>query len=96
MISKDIESLSNSYLQVIEKQMNKDCKCNCKNCKCRSNRNETEKVEEAKKKASKKPDYLDLDKDGDTDETMKKAAEDLKEHKSSFKFKELYNTLMSK
>lgn len=37
-------------------------------------------VEDKKLRESAKPDFLDLDKDGDTEESMKKAAKDAKEH----------------
>ena len=37
-------------------------------------------VEDKKLRESAKPDFLDLDKDGDTDEPMKKAAKDAKDH----------------
>ena len=37
-------------------------------------------VEDKKLKEAAKPDFLDLDKDGDTDEPMKKAAKDAKDH----------------
>jgi hypothetical protein len=39
-----------------------------------------------------KPDFLDLDKDGDTEEPMKKAAEDKENMEESISKKELLNT----
>ena len=63
-------------------QESNDCPCcegtctcapSCENCDCKS------KVKESKKKA--KPDFLDVDKDGDKKEPMKKAIKDKKKKK---------------
>jgi hypothetical protein len=63
-----------------------DCdECNCDNCDCDSHdsydshEEETSVVE--RKKA--KPDFLDLDKDGDKKESMKKAAAEAKSGKKA-------------
>ncbi len=45
---------------------------------------DSEMLEEGKKGKGKKPDYLDVDKDGNKKEPMKKALKDMKEH-SAFK-----------
>lgn len=81
-MNKDVEFLAEAYLKILEKA--KPCEaakkdhCDCDGCPdCKKN----QKLEE--KKTAKKPDYIDLDDDGDTDESMKKAAADAKKPKRS-------------
>lgn len=91
MISKDELLLAEAYQQVIEKA--KGCShakspenCDCDNCDdCKKN----QKIEEGK---NVKPDYLDADDDGNTDESMKKA---LKDKKNKGNFKALHKKTMS-
>jgi hypothetical protein len=89
MVFKDQELLAEAYNLVSEKKYK--CKhaakgCDCDGCKeCKANQ---KPLEEAKKKA--KPDYMDVDKDGNKKESMKKALKDkakkeVKEELSSFK-----------
>ena len=74
-MNKDADLLAEAYQKVLEEAMH--CKaakegCDCDKCEdCKHN----QKVEEAK---SAKPDYIDIDKDGDKEESMKKAAADKK------------------
>ncbi len=69
--------------------------CDCSDCKeCEANQ---ETIEEAKK--SKKPDYMDTDKDGNKKEPMKKALKDKGGKKFPMKeeltFKNLYSRVIS-
>lgn len=82
MIFKDQELIAEAYSNIIEKRKKK-CKCDCKTCKCNE-------LKEGKK--SKKPDYLDVDKDGNKKEPMKKALKDKKHIKEGIlSFKDIYN-----
>lgn len=78
-MNKDANLLAEAYQKVLERT--EHCKyakegCDCDGCEeCKAN----QKVEEAK---SAKPDYIDLDKDGNKKESMKKAAADAKKKKS--------------
>lgn len=94
-LSKDQQSLEEAY-NVMTNSGSKKCTCmhaakgcDCDGCdECRCNR---DKVDEAKKNA--KPDYMDVDEDGDKKEPMKKA---LKEKvKESSKFKSYFQKLMT-
>ena len=73
-MNKDAEFLAEAYQKVLEGNMH--CKaakdgCDCDKCEeCKENQT----VDEAKKAA--KPDYIDIDKDGDKKESMKKAFKD--------------------
>lgn len=70
-----------------------ECKCDCPSCKAKQNRGVSFKrepykqdytmsdrapVTESRKSKKSKPDFLDLDKDGDKKESMKKAAKEAK------------------
>jgi len=70
------------YLKLFEdykqEELCKECDCKLSECKC----DEAEKANEAKKA---KPDFLDLDKDGNKKESMKKAAADKKKDSKSEK-----------
>jgi hypothetical protein len=84
MLSDDVKQLTDLYSLIVEGKE----KCNCTaDCKC--------KDKKSKQTSNDKPDYLDVDKDGDTKESFKKALkdkEDLKEHSA---FKRLYATVMN-
>lgn len=93
-MNKDVDLLAEAYQKVLEGT--EHCKaamngCDCDKCKeCEAN----QKVEEAK---SAKPDYIDLDKDGDKEETMKKAAADKKKksmHKENAEMASAYETIL--
>jgi len=77
-MNKDAELLAEAYQKVLEEA--KHCKaamegCDCDDCKeCEENQT----VDEAK---HAKPDYIDIDKDGNKKESMKKAAADKKSGK---------------
>lgn len=79
--------------KMVCKHAAKGCKCDgCKDCKANQ-----KPLEEAKKKA--KPDYLDVDKDGNKKESMKKALKD-KQNKKPMKegissFKDLFQKVIS-
>lgn len=87
-LSKDQDLLAEAYKSVAKKCtcMHAAKGCDCGKCKeCKANQ---KPVEEAKK--AEKPDYMDIDKDGDKKESMKKAAKDKaskKPTKGSFKDK---------
>lgn len=99
-LSKDQDMLSEAYTVMTNKGAKEmHCKhaakgCDCSGCEeCKANQ---EPIEEAKKKA--KPDYMDVDKDGNKKESMKKALKD-KSKKNLVKeeglsFKDLYNSVM--
>lgn len=99
-ISKDQDMLSEAYQTMTNKGMKElHCKhaakgCDCDGCdECRANQ---ETIEEAKKKAGK-PDYLDVDEDGNKKESMKKALHDKKKKhlkEDGLTFKDLFNRVM--
>lgn len=68
--------------------------CDCDGCEeCRNNR---EAVEESKKSAkSSKPDYLDVDKDGNKKELMKKALKDKETMEEGSKFASFFKKIMT-
>lgn len=93
-MNKDADLLAEAYQKVLEEAMH--CKyakegCDCDKCEeCEAN----QKVEEAK---AAKPDYIDLDKDGDKEESMKKAAADKKKksmHKENAEMASAYETIL--
>lgn len=93
-MNKDANLLAEAYQKVLEGT--EHCKyakegCDCDGCEeCKAN----QKVEEAK---AAKPDYIDIDKDGDKKETMKKAAADKKKksmHKENAEMAEAYETIL--
>ena len=94
-MNKDVEFLAEAYQKVLEGNMH--CKsakegCDCDKCEeCKENQT----VDEAKKAA--KPDYIDIDKDGDKEESMKKAAHDKKKksmHKENAEMASAYETIL--
>jgi hypothetical protein len=95
MVFKDQQLLAEAYNLVSEKKhkcMHAAKGCDCAGCsECKANQ---EPIEEAKKKA--KPDHLDVDKDGDKKESMKKALKDKKEVKEQLSsFKALFNKVIA-
>jgi len=93
-MNKDAELLAEAYQKVLKEAMH--CKaakagCDCDECEeCEKN----QKVEEAK---NAKPDYLDLDKDGNKKESMKKAAADKKKksmHVENSEMTSAYETIL--
>jgi hypothetical protein len=93
-MNKDADLLAEAYNKVLEEAMH--CKaakhgCDCDKCEeCKDNQT----VEEAK---NAKPDYLDIDKDGDKKESMKKAAADKKKksvHKENAEMANAYDTIL--
>lgn len=94
-MNKDAELLAEAYQKVLEEAMHckaakEGCDCNkCEECE------ENQTVDEAKKAA--KPDYIDIDKDGDKEESMKKAVEDKKKksfHKENAEMASAYETIL--
>jgi hypothetical protein len=98
-MNKDADLIAEAYQKMLstwKENKDKDCKwakkgCDCDGCEeCKSN----QKVEEAK---AVKPDYIDIDKDGDKKESMKKAAQDKKKksvHKENAEMGEAYETIL--
>ena len=93
-MNKDADLLAEAYQKVLEEAMH--CKyakkgCDCDNCEeCKDNQT----VEEAK---HAKPDYIDIDGDGDKEESMKKAAADKKKksmHKENAEMADAYQTIL--
>ncbi len=93
-MNKDADLLAEAYQKVLEEAMH--CKaakdgCDCDKCEdCKENQT----VDEAKKA---KPDYLDIDKDGDKEESMKKAVSDKKKksmHKENAEMADAYETIL--
>jgi hypothetical protein len=92
-MNKDAELLAEAYQKVLKEA--KHCKaaedgCECNKCEeCEDNQT----VKEAK---NAKPDYLDMDKDGDKDEPMKKAVKDKKKsiHKENEEMASAYETIL--
>lgn len=94
-MNKDADLLAEAYLKVLEEA--KHCKaaikgCDCDKCEeCKDNQT----VDEAKKAA--KPDYIDIDKDGDKEESMKKAVANKKKksvHKENAEMASAYETIL--
>ena len=103
MIFKDTELLTNLYTGIAKQQFLNEAKeeaccpctqgkkCTKKGCDCKA----CEKsLNEAKKAGKGKPDYLDMDGDGDKKEPMKKALKD-KAMKESSKFKNLFVSVIN-
>lgn len=83
---KDNVLLEQAYNSIIEAAAKKCSECGCnpskpkEGCECEHHNNSKEDtVEEAKAKKAK-PDYLDVNKNGDTKESMKKALSDKKKN----------------
>jgi hypothetical protein len=94
-MNKDADLLAEAYQKVLKgtehcKSAKEGCDCNkCEECK------ENQTVDEAKK--ADKPDYIDIDKDGDKKESMKKAAHDKKKksfHKENAEIGQAYETIL--
>ena len=94
-MNKDADLIAEAYQKVLEgtehcKYAKEGCDCDkCDECK------ENQTVDEAKKAA--KPDYIDIDKDGDKKESMKKAAHDKKKksiHKENAEMGQAYETIL--
>lgn len=70
------------YLKTFESYSEKEvcgsCDCDCENCDCENCDCGSQSVTEKKKS---KPDFLDVDKDGDKKESMKKALKDKEKDK---------------
>jgi len=103
MIFNDQEQLSNIYAGMLTEAKEPPCPCtmgkkcikkDCQCSKCKDSLKES-RIQEAKKKP--KPDYLDVDGDGDTKEPMKKALKDKQKKgmKESSNFKDLFNRVIS-
>ena len=101
MIFKDTELLSNLYEGITNNQLNEakhlcDCNGEYKSCKTKMELKKAGKkaIEEAKK--ANKPDYLDVDEDGDEKEPLKKALKDKskKPMAENISFKKLFNAIM--
>ena len=93
-MNKDADLLAEAYQKVLKGT--EHCKsakegCDCDKCdECEANQT----VDEAK---GSKPDYIDIDKDGDKKESMKKAAQDKKKksfHKENAEMGEAYETIL--
>ena len=94
-LSKDQDLLAEAYKTIGKHVCMHAAKgCDCAGCdECKDNQ---EPIEEAKKKA--KPDFLYADKDGDKEESSKKAFKDKNEKKSmkeGMSFKDLFKTIMN-
>jgi hypothetical protein len=92
-MNKDADLIAEAYQKVLEgtehcKWAKEGCDCDgCEECK------ENQTVDEAK---HAKPDYIDIDKDGDKKESMKKAAKDKKKsmHKENAEMADAYETIL--
>ena len=92
-MNKDADLIAEAYQKVLEgtehcKWAKEGCDCDgCEECK------ENQTVDEAK---HAKPDYIDIDKDGDKKESMKKAAHDKKKsmHKENAEMADAYETIL--
>ena len=93
-MNKDADLIAEAYQKVLEEAMH--CKaakhgCDCDKCEeCKDNQT----VDEAK---NAKPDYIDIDKDGDKKESMKKAVSDKKKksiHKENAEMADAYETIL--
>lgn len=92
-MNKDADLIAEAYQKVLEEAMH--CKyakegCDCDKCEeCKENQS----IDEAKKA---KPDYIDIDKDGNKKESMKKAAADKKKsmHKENAEMAQAYETIL--
>lgn len=93
-MNKDADLIAEAYQKVLEGT--EHCKyakegCDCDKCdECKDNQT----VDEAK---SSKPDYIDIDKDGDKKESMKKAVSDKKKksfHKENAEMADAYETIL--
>lgn len=93
-MNKDADLLAEAYQKVLKGT--EHCKsakegCDCDKCnECEANQT----VDEAK---GSKPDYIDIDKDGDKKESMKKAVQDKKKksiHKENAEMGEAYETIL--
>ena len=82
MVFKDEQLLMEAYKVISEKS--KPCGCP-KDCECR----------EEKKSKKRKPDHLDVDKDGDKKESFKKALKDKSLKEGSLTFRELYRSIIN-
>jgi hypothetical protein len=105
MIFRDTEQLSDIYAKMLTEAKEPCCpctigkKCTKKGCDCNACKKSLRESQilEAKKEAAKKgakPDYLDVDEDGDKKESMKKALKD-KAMKESSNFKNLFMSIIS-
>lgn len=94
-LSKDQSLLAEAYASIQEAGAPCPCtqgkKCTKKDCSCTKCK---KSLEESKKKSNAKPDYLDVDDDGDEKESMKKALKD-KAMKESSKFKSLFMRIIN-
>lgn len=94
-LSKDQQTLEEAYTMLSEASKKAPCpctqgkKCTKKNCDCKAC---AKSLKESKKEA--KPDYLDVDEDGDEKESMKKALKD-KAMKESSKFRNLFMSVIN-
>jgi hypothetical protein len=96
-MNKDVDLLAEAYQKVLEGTEhckwahNKKNPCDCDGCEeCKDNQT----VDEAK---NAKPDYIDVDKDGDKKESMKKAVADKKKkpiHKENAEMAQAYETIL--
>jgi hypothetical protein len=104
-LSKDQDDIANIYANLITEAKEPCCpctigkKCTKKGCECTACKKSLKESQilEAKKEAPKKgakPDYLDVDEDGDDKESMKKALKD-KAMKESSKFKNLFMSIIN-
>lgn len=81
-MNKDTKQLMEAYERVLEMKKHEHCKyaeegCECDKCdECKENKKPV-----SEKKKAPKPDYLDVDEDGDEKESMKKALKDKKSKK---------------
>jgi len=88
-MNKDADLLAEAYNKVLKEAMH--CKyakegCDCDKCEeCKDNQT----VEEAK---NAKPDYIDIDKDGDKEESMKKKKKSM--HKENAEMANAYQTIL--
>jgi hypothetical protein len=104
-LSKDQDKLADIYANLITEAKEPCCPCTVgKKCKkdrcactaCKKSLKESQ-ILEAKKQAPKKgakPDYMDVDEDGDKKEPMKKALKD-KAMKESSRFKSLFMSIIN-
>ena len=101
-LSNDQSLLEEAATKVMTNKGMKECKCkwaakgcDCSDCsECKDNQEPVNEAKKTEKKSAGKPDYTDVDEDGNKKESMKKALKD-KAMKESSSFKELFMKIIS-
>jgi hypothetical protein len=93
-MKKDVDLIAEAYQRILNEKVH--CEAAEKGCEC-SKCEECEKNQTVDEAKNSKPDYLDIDKDGDKKESMKKAVGDKKKksfHKESSEMAQAYETIL--